>query len=185
MENEKKEENQGFISSAFYEAVSIVITSIFMIALVFTFGFRLVGVSGHSMDYTLNDGDWLVVTHYYSEPKYGDIIINTKETMAEGSLVKRVIGVAGDVIDIDDEGFVYLNGVKLEEDYTIPAGCRKGNLSYPLTVPEDSVFFMGDNRPISWDSRYSEIGFAKTEDMLGKAQLRLSKDWNIYSNFKG
>ena len=183
-DSEKKQEqpSYGFIGVLF-EATSVVITSIVMIAVVFTFGFRMVGVDGTSMNNTLATGDWLLVTPYYSEPKYGDIVISTKITQNEGSLVKRVIGTEGDEVNIDDAENVYVNGVLLDDaSYTLKGG-QRGDRTYPVTVPEDCVMLMGDNRVVSWDSRYEAIGFIDKEYLLGKAQLRLSKDWNIYSNF--
>ena len=181
---EEKQEEAGTLVSAMYEGVSIVVSAIMIIALVFTFAFRLVGVSGSSMNNTLTDGDWLLVTPYYTEPQYGDIVISTKETAAEGSLVKRVIAVAGDVVEVDEHDNVTVNGVALKEDsYTLKDGGRHGNLTYPVTVPEGCVMLMGDNRCGSWDSRFAEIGFAEDDYLLGKARLRLSRDYDIYANF--
>lgn len=180
----EKEDEPNTLVNAVYEGVSIVVSAIMIIALVFTFAFRLVGVSGNSMNNTLIDGDWLLVTPYYTEPQYGDIVISTKDTAAEGSLVKRVIAVAGDVVVVDEHDNVTVNGVALQEDsYTIKDGNRHGNLTYPITVPEGCVMLMGDNRCGSWDSRFTEIGFAEDDYLLGKARLRLSKDYNIYANF--
>ena len=180
----EKADEPNTLVNAVYEGVSIVVSAIMIIALVFTFAFRLVGVSGNSMNNTLTDGDWLLVTPYYTEPQYGDIVISTKDTAAEGSLVKRVIAVAGDVVVVDEHDNVTVNGVALQEDsYTIKDGSRHGNLTYPITVPEGCVMLMGDNRCGSWDSRFMEIGFAEDDYLLGKAGLRLSKDYNIYANF--
>lgn len=181
----KKASPLSVITESFYEAVSVVITAIMIIAIVFTFGFRLVGVNGHSMDHTLNNGDWLFVTPYYDDPVYGDIVISTKETAAEGSLVKRVIAVAGDEVIVDENDNVFVNGEMLSEDnYTIKDGSRHGNLTYPVTVPEGCVMLMGDNRCGSWDSRFYEIGFAEKDYLLGKAQFRLGRNADIYDNFK-
>ena len=181
---EEKADEPNTLVGAMYEGVSIVVSAIMIIALVFTFAFRLVGVSGNSMNNTLTDGDWLLVTPYYTEPQYGDIVISTKDTAAEGSLVKRVIAVAGDVVVVDEHDNVTVNGVALQEDsYTIKDGSRHGNLTYPITVPEGCVMLMGDNRCGSWDSRFMEIGFAEDDYLLGKARLRLSKNYNIYANF--
>ena len=186
MKKEKAPEdkrNYG-ISGVIYDAVSIIVTAITLLAIVFTFCFRMVGVSGHSMDNTLSDGDWLLVTPYYTEPEYGDIVISTKETAAEGPLVKRVIGVNGDTVDIHPDDTVYLNGVKLDETYALTENTfGRGDREYPVTVPEDCVMLMGDNRSVSWDSRYTNIGFIEEEYLLGKARLRIASDWNIYSNF--
>ncbi|MBQ2760011.1 MAG: signal peptidase I [Clostridia bacterium] len=180
---EKKEEGSSFISSI-YEGLSVVISAIFIIALVFTFGFRLVGVSGSSMINTLFDGDWLIVTPYYDEPEYGDIVISTHRLESMGPIVKRVIATEGDEVNIDENGDVFVNGTKLkEEKYTVDITRRYGDLSYPVTIPEGHVMLMGDNRPLSSDSRYSYVGFAPVDALLGKAQFRLSGDSDIYFNF--
>ncbi len=191
---EKDEEDYGF-TGTLYDTVSIIISAIMIIAVVFSFGFRLVGVDGPSMDNTLQDGDWLIVTPYYTEPQYGDIVISTKKTAAQGSLVKRVIAVAGDVVTLTDEGKVIVNGEELNETYIIDDGKFHGDLEYPVTVPDGCVMLMGDNRPVSWDSRYSDIGFAEVDYLMGKAQIRIAEtddttgklkiaeNFNIYSNF--
>lgn len=179
----KNTEATGFASSI-YEGLSVVISAIFIIALVFTFAFRLVGVSGSSMIDTLHNGDWLIVTPYYSEPQYGDIVISTHRLETMGPIVKRVIATEGDKVFIDEDGTVFVNDEKLEEtSYTVPVARRYGDLSYPLTVPEGHVMLLGDNRPLSSDSRYSYVGFAPVDALLGKAQFRLAGKWNIYSNF--
>ena len=181
--NAAEKEGSGFAASM-YEALSVVISAIFIIALVFTFGFRLVGVSGSSMIETLQDGEWLIVTPYYDEPVYGDIVISTHRLETMGPIVKRVIATEGDTVDMDNEGNLYVNGEKLDESsYTIPVGSIRGDLSYPVTIPEGHVMLCGDNRPWSSDSRYSYVGFAPVDALLGKAQLRLSGEWNIYENF--
>ena len=183
---EKISENneKSSFASSIYEGLSVVISAIFIIALVFTFGFRLVGVSGSSMVDTLHDGEWLIVTPYYDEPEYGDIVISTHRLSTMGPIVKRVIASEGDVVDLDEAGNVYVNGVQLDESsYAMPVHSMKGDLSYPVTVPEGCVMLFGDNRPISSDSRYSYVGFAPVDSLLGKAQLRLSGEWNIYENF--
>ncbi len=187
MKKEKKENkdvrNYGF-TGILMDTVSIVVTSIALLTIVFTFGFRMVGVDGDSMLDTLQTDDYVLVTPYYTAPQYGDIAICTKETAARGALVKRVIGVAGDVVDIREDDSVYVNGVKLDETYARTLNTHgKGDREYPVTVPDGCVMLMGDNREVSWDSRYTSIGFIEMDHLLGKAQLRLNADWNIYKNF--
>ena len=183
-EPEKNTKEGSTLVSSIYEGLSVVISAIFIIALVFTFAFRLVGVSGSSMINTLIDGDWLIVTPYYDEPVYGDIVISTHRLETMGPIVKRVIATEGDSVDIDEDGNVYVNGKMLDEtSYTVPVTRRYGDLSYPVTVPEGHVMLMGDNRPWSSDSRYSYVGFAPVDSLLGKAQFRLSGNSDIYYNF--
>ena len=119
------------IFGTIYDAVSVIVASMVIISVVFTFCFRLVGVDGPSMNNTLTNGDWLIVTPYYSEPKYKDIVISTKKTAAEGNLVKRVIAVAGDVVDITDEGKVIVNGNVLHTTMKVLAeDCRYREIKY-------------------------------------------------------
>ena len=181
-EKVKDERNYG-LSGIVFDAASVVLTAIALLAIVFTFGFRMVGVSGSSMVSTLQNGDWLLVTPYYGSPEYGDIVISTKKTAAEGPLVKRVIGLPGDVVDIRSDDSVWVNGKKLTETYARPGTYGRGDRTYPVTVPEDCVMLMGDNRYVSLDSRYTSIGFIEIEHLLGKAQLRVSQEWDIYGNF--
>lgn len=172
------------INALFYELVSVLVPAITVIAILFTFCFRLVGVSGDSMDNTLKDGDWLLVMPYYTEPQYGDIIISTQENSRHENIVKRIVAMENDVVDRAADGTMSVNGVALDESaYIINAdvsGNLSGNVSFPLTVPENSVFVMGDNRPISLDSRFTGIGFIQNDYLLGKAICRVSSDWSIY-----
>lgn len=185
-EKKEQEKDKTSFASSIYEAVSVVLSAIVIIALVFTFGFRLVGVSGSSMMNTLVDGEWLIVTPYYTEPQYGDIVISSHRLETMGPIVKRVIATEFDEVVIEDDGSVFVNGEKLDESsYAVPIAYRSGDITYPITVPEGHVMLLGDNRPISADSRYSYVGFAPVDALLGKAQLRLSSDYNIYYNFNG
>ena len=172
------------INSLFFELVSVLVPAITVIALLFTFCFRLVGVSGDSMDYTLAEGDWLLVMPYYGEPDYGDIIISTQENSRHENIVKRIVAMEGDVVDRAPDGTFIRNGDALDETgYIINgdvSGNRFGSAQFPLTVPENCVFVLGDNRPISLDSRYDGIGFIQEDYLLGKAICRVSSDWNIY-----
>ncbi len=181
----KQEDRRNYgVAGVLYDTASILITAVTLLALVFTFGFRMVGVDGPSMNNTLSTEDWLLVTAYYGSPQYGDIVICTKETAARGAIVKRVIARGGDEVNITPDNSVYVNGVKLDETYALTENTYgRGDRTYPLTVPEGCVMLMGDNRDVSWDSRYTAIGFIEEDHLLGKAQLRLSKDWNIYTNF--
>lgn len=181
---EKNDKEKSSFASTIYEGLSVVISSIFIIAVVFTFGFRLVGVSGGSMIDTLHDGEWLIVTPYYDEPQYGDIVISTHKLESMGPIVKRIIATEGDTVEIDADGNVTVNGTLIDESsYAVEVSRMHGDLDYPVTVPEGHVMLLGDNRPVSADSRFSYVGFAPVDALLGKAQLRLSSEWNIYENY--
>ena len=143
------------------------------IMVLFLLVFRVIVVSGSSMYNTLIDGDYLLLISntFYKEPQYGDIIEASKKSFDDGApIIKRVIATEGQTVDIDfDAGIVYVDGQPLQEDYTYtPTNISEG-MEFPLTVEEDCVFAMGDNRNKSRDSRSPDIGQIDRREILGKA----------------
>ena len=143
------------------------------ILLVFLLLFRVVVVSGPSMNQTLVHGDYLLLINnvFYTQPKQGDIIVAAKASFDAGEpIIKRVIATEGQWVDIDfDTGTVYVNGTALVEPYTnTPTNLYEG-ISFPLMVDEGCFFVMGDNRNESKDSRSIEIGQIDEREILGKA----------------
>ena len=130
-------------------------------------------VSGHSMDTTLHDHDRVLVnklSYRLHDPNRGDVVVlATASTAGERDLIKRVIGLPGETVDIKN-CHVYIDDQELIEPYLDPtiAPCTDPqNWSFPYVVPEDHVFVLGDNRPGSKDSR--EIGPIAYDDLLGRA----------------
>ena len=126
-------------------------------------------IYGHSMNDTLDEGD-IVVSLKGSDFKTGDIIAfyyNNK------ILIKRVIGKAGDWVDIDADGNVYVNGVLVDEPYLQEKAFGECNIELPYQVPESKVFVMGDNRSVSVDSRNTAVGCVAEEQIVGKVVYRL------------
>ncbi|WP_297710840.1 signal peptidase I [Dysosmobacter sp.] len=158
-----------------YEWVQALVCSVLTVVLVFTFGIRLIGVDGHSMVPTLQDGDRLLVTTSLlsGDYEYGDIVIIQKGSFADGEpIVKRVIATGGQTVDIDFEtGAVYVDGTLLEEDYINELTFVEEGTEFPLTVPEGSIFVMGDNRNHSSDSRDASLGTVDTRYVIGRAVL--------------
>ena len=143
------------------------------ILLIFLLLFRVVVVSGPSMNDTLVHGDYLLLLNnvFYSDPKQGDIIVAAKASFKDGEpIIKRVIATEGQWVDIDfDAGIVYVNGTALDEPYTkTPTNIFEG-VGFPLMVDEGCIFVMGDNRNESKDSRSLEIGLIDKREVLGKA----------------
>ena len=140
--------------------------------LVFLLLFRVVVVSGTSMNETLLDGDYLLLlsSTFYQNPEYGDIIVASKGSYDNGSpIVKRVIATEGQVVEIDfKKGIVYVDGVALDEPYTLTPTTTYEGIAFPLTVKEGCLFVLGDNRNGSKDSRHPEIGLIDKREVLGK-----------------
>ena len=126
-------------------------------------------IYGHSMKETLDEGD-IVLTVKGSNFSRGDVIAfyyNNK------LLVKRVIGTAGDKINIDKNGVVYVNDQRIEEPYLKGRSLGDCNIKLPYTVPEARVFVMGDSRNDSIDSRNSAIGCVSEEMIIGKVWFKI------------
>lgn len=149
-----------------YDALAMAVA---VIALVFTFGVRIVKVDGHSMDPTLSNGERILI-NLLKKPDYDDIVVVDGYTEYGRPLVKRVIGKGGDTIDIDfTAGIVYRNGEALDEPYLTPERNDNGFSMAPFTLGEDEYFVMGDNRDNSHDSRNYYDYFtpaALTRDMI-------------------
>ena len=143
------------------------------VVLVFLLVFRIIVVSGASMKMTLLDGDYLLLLNntFYHEPEQGDIVVISKETFEDGKpIVKRVIATEGQTVDIDFEnGIVYVDGTALTEEYINAPTTVYGGVRFPLTVAEGCIFVLGDNRGVSKDSRYPDVGQIDKREVLGKA----------------
>lgn len=153
------------------------ITAILCVVLIFSFVARMVGVVGESMYPTLHDKDRLVATRLYSELHQGDIVIVTKPNIYNEPLIKRVIAVGGQTIDIDYEtGVVYVDGKRIYEPYISEpiAPQSPTDMQFPQVVPYGSVFVMGDNRNNSWDSRAKAVGMVDERHILGKVMYRVT-----------
>lgn len=184
--NDKKKDKKGKNSFhlSIYDMVSIVMSAFIIIAVVFTFVFRLVGVSGYSMTDTLQDNDWLLTVNKETYER-GDIVVITEPNYFDEPLIKRVIAKGGETVDIDfTTSTVYVDGVALQEpyvreDYILP---KLDDIEFPYTVPEGHIFCMGDNRNGSTDSRSNLIGPLDERYVLGKAVIRILPfgDFDIY-----
>lgn len=160
-----------------YEWIQSLVGSVLVVVAIFTFGIRMLGVDGHSMLNTLQHGDRLMVVNpiFYHDYKYGDIVILRKTGVFDNEpIVKRVIATGGQTVDIDfSEGIVYVDGEALEEDYIREPTYTAEGTEFPLTVPEGSIFVMGDNRNGSSDSRDYRLGTVDTRYVIGKAAFLL------------
>lgn len=165
-----------------YDVVSIFTTALVIIAMLFTFVIRFVGVDGSSMEPTLSDGDWLVVSAINNNIQVGDIVISTQPNSFNEPLVKRVIAKGGQTVDINFEsGDVIVDGKKLDEPYIKELTRTSEGVSFPLTVPEGTLFLMGDNRNGSTDSRSDLVGCVDERYVLGVVRFRLAPEFTKFN----
>lgn len=177
-EPEESHEKKGGFLYDLYALLHDLVYILAAITLIFVFFVRLVGVNGGSMLPTLQDKDYLALQSnvIMGDLEYGDIIVARKLEFREGEpIVKRVIATEGQTlrIDYDEKGEirVFVDGVMLNEPYIREVMQEKYQVPMEVTVDQDCIFVMGDNRNNSADSRYSEIGQIKLNQVLGKVLM--------------
>ena len=176
-EKPKLTKAEGFKQNLYFWLQAFVIVLVALI-LLFTFVGRIIAVDGESMLPTLHHGDLLLLRSIGYTPQQGDVVVLTKDfaEYVDQPIVKRVIAVGGQTVRIDyGESKVYVDGTALEEPYIYESVMyRPGGLTVEeLTVPESSVFVMGDNRNHSSDSRLYELGAIDNRYILGEAIMIL------------
>jgi len=174
--------------SSLRENIEAIILAIILALFVRTFIIQAFKIPSGSMKNTLQIGDHILVNKFiygvklpftmttiipYKKPQRGDIVVFKFKEEPKKDFIKRTIGVPGDVIEIRNKE-LYVNKKRLEQDYAIytdlhiiPKAMQPRDNLGPITVPEDSIFVMGDNRDHSYDSRF--WGFVDLKDVKGKA----------------
>lgn len=153
-----------------FDFVELFVFTLVFVLIVTSFIFRHSVVVGGSMENTLLEGERLLISDLFYTPDYGDIIVfQDAETNIKGAIVKRVIGLPGDVIEIRSNGSIYRNDVLLIEEYVFIDG-KNYQENELFVVPEGEYFVMGDHRNNSEDSR--SFGTIKEESILGRVLLR-------------
>lgn len=143
------------------ESLVIIILCVIAVNIMFEKGY----ISSGSMEPTLMTGDKVLYIRSITPVKRGEIIAFDKDGE---NVCKRVIGIPGDVISFNGDGYVYVNGNKVSEPYLKDSGATYKGIQSSYTVPEKSVFVMGDNRLDSYDSRYWDSPFVKYSDIHWK-----------------
>ena len=172
-----KAKTNKFLKEAFSTGLYFLV--VFLLA---AFVLKFVGqrsvVDGSSMNDTLFDKESVWVnkfTYRFNDPERFDIIVFPYKYAEDTYFIKRVIGLPGETVYIDEEGNIYINGELLEENYgyeVIKPDCR-GLAATEILVGENEYFVMGDNRNNSMDSRYNNVGNIPREKIIGKAVFRL------------
>jgi signal peptidase I len=194
-ETTEKEKKKGTFWKDIADMLEAVLISVFCVIMIFAYVLRPVTVEGHSMESTLQDQDKLFMTDLFYTPERGDIVIVDNDVshlydengnLVEGAglstettekrLIKRVIAMGGETLDIDfTTGTVTIDGEPLEESYINNLTLNdEGAFTYPLTIPEGYYFVMGDNRQHSSDSRHPLVGLVSADQILGKAVFRFA-----------
>lgn len=133
-------------------------------------------VIGESMMTTLHDGDNLILNkigYYLHDPERFDVVVFPFRNGERKNYIKRIIGLPGETIQIDEYGVIYINGQVLEENYGRETIENPGRAIDPIVLAEDEYFVMGDNRNNSEDSRFYEVGAVHRDELIGKAWIRI------------
>ncbi|HHY99758.1 MAG TPA: signal peptidase I [Tissierellia bacterium] len=154
----------------FKEWVLPVIIALAIVLLLNKYVFILVTVPTGSMENTILPGDRLFVNELFDieDVKRGDILVFKSDELDDKRLVKRLIGLPGETVEIERDGSVYINGEKIDEPYAISS---RGEEKV-FVIPEGSYFFLGDNRPISYDARYWQDPYISEDKVIGKVEFR-------------
>ncbi len=151
----------------------IVLVSTFLVV---TYIGQRTKVIGSSMEPMLKDGDNLIVdkiSYRFEDPARFDIIVFPFRYAEKTYYIKRIIGLPGETIYIDENGNIYIDGEILEESYGKEEIADPGRAFEPITLGEDEYFVMGDNRNNSSDSRDPAVGNIHRDDFIGKAWMRI------------
>ena len=154
--------------------VYIVIVVILSLGII-TFVGQRTKVSGHSMETTLSDGDNLIVdkiSYRFRDPERFEIIVFPFQYEEHTYYIKRIIGLPGETVQVID-GYVYINGEMLDENYGLEVMDDPGIAAEPITLGEDEYFVLGDNRNHSSDSRDPSVGVLHRDDIMGRAWIRI------------
>lgn len=182
---EDKEIKFDDIKTFVFDWLEVLVHAIIAVIICFSFLFRVATIDGPSMMDTLHDGERVIISNLFYEPKVGDIVVisrnkeNSVYTMNDTNtpIIKRIIATEGQSVDIDfEKGIVYVDGIALDEPYARTPTTRKFDIEFPVTVDEGCVFVLGDNRNDSLDSRDSRIGeygMIDTRYILGRAVYRI------------
>ena len=162
---------KGFFEFVLYVAVVLVITFLLV-----KFVAQRTEVFGTSMVPTLQSGDQLIadkISYRFRDPERFDIIVFPYRMEEKTYYIKRVIGLPGETVRIDLDGTIYIDGQPLSETYGKDPITDPGLAIDEITLADDEYFCLGDNRAVSKDSRYGDVGNIKRREIIGRAWIRI------------
>lgn len=172
-ENDIAIKNKSKIHDIF-DWIEALVSALVTVILLFTFCFRIVGVEGSSMVPTLHNGDRVIITGVFYTPKAGDIVVLNKPNLTSKPFIKRIIATEGQTVDIDyNSGTVIVDGHPLKEEYIKEPISNRGDVVFPVVVPQNEVLVMGDNRNGSTDSRSTLFGTVDVRYIMGHAIIKI------------
>lgn len=179
IKHQAQSETPGKITQGVFEWAEELVIAIALVAVIFTFIFRIITVDGSSMEPNFLDSDRVLVSDIMFDLKQGDVIVVTN--VLEGPIIKRVIATEGQTVDLDIENkAILIDGIALDDTQfgisngiTTPPYSNLMATDLPQVVPEGCVFVLGDNREVSKDSRYKDVGMIDKRNILGKAVLHI------------
>ncbi len=171
-----------------FEYIEMIIMCVCFIMLIFAFGIRICVVDGESMETTLQNGDIVITSDIFYEPKQNDIVVfHVKNEYYNKPLIKRVIATEGQWIDIkrngnsltvtiyEEDDVEFKNPIVFEDEHAYYSSLNTGftgNYTYPVKIPKGFVFVMGDNRWNSSDSRSPKVGLVDKRIIFGQVLFR-------------
>lgn len=181
-----KTKGQKALKKEIFDWLDTIVIAVIAVIFIFTALFRVATIVGDSMQNTFFENERIVITKLFYKPQVGDVVVisrnadnSTDKESYQEPIIKRVIATGGQYVDIDfKSGNVYVGYTQsdmelLYEPYIKIPTYNKGDVEFPLYVPEGTVFVLGDNRAESLDSRYSSIGLVDEKNILGKAVFRI------------
>jgi signal peptidase I len=132
-------------------------------------------VIGDSMEPNIHDGDYFIlnkISYRFSEPERFDIVVFPYNN-GQSNYIKRIIGLPGEKIEVKTDGQIYINDKVLDEQFGVEIIRIIGDQPFPIIIPDNEYFVMGDNRNDSSDSRYQDVGTIPKADIIGKAGIRI------------
>lgn len=172
---EAKTDKMGILSE-FISTLFFLACVLFLSFLLVTFVIQRTTVVGSSMELTLHDGDNLMIdkiSYRLHDPERFDIIVFPPKMDEDTLYIKRVIGLPGETIRIDEYGIIYINDVILPENYGREVILNPGIAINPIKLGDDEYFVLGDNRNNSADSRIENVGMIERKEIVGKAWVRI------------